>query len=337
MVRLNAEISSVLIISLIALAPVVDAGCCSGGTWDPSAFLNSEPEASQPVHSESTHEGNAADSGSSAQKPMERASTYPNGEILKPMKSVSSSDVVIDVSNDNSYAISHIKDAIHIPSRDFINSEGDLKTVEDLARILGDAGVSSSDTIVLYSGQESLGGAEFAFLVLRYLGQNDVKLLDGSLADWKAAGLPEDVMENKRPAAEYKPAIQSGIISEYEYVKSGQAQIIDVRLFTEFGKGRIPGSIALDLSNVINGGRIKDKDGLSIVFSRLDKDKPIVVYSDDYSHSALAAFALQLMGYKAGIYSWQDWKAHEATQVQSGAALSGDDAVGSKYTQLGTA
>jgi hypothetical protein len=33
----------ILIISLIAFAPEVDAGCaCSAGNWDPSGFLNSE-------------------------------------------------------------------------------------------------------------------------------------------------------------------------------------------------------------------------------------------------------------------------------------------------------
>ena len=37
-------------LSLIAFAPVVDAGCsCSGGTWDPSGFLNSELGTGQPV------------------------------------------------------------------------------------------------------------------------------------------------------------------------------------------------------------------------------------------------------------------------------------------------
>ncbi len=39
-----------LIISLIAFAPVVDAGCsCSVGNWDPSGFLNSDLDAGQPV------------------------------------------------------------------------------------------------------------------------------------------------------------------------------------------------------------------------------------------------------------------------------------------------
>ena len=254
------------------------------------------------------------------------------------MKSVSSSDVVMDVSNGDSYASSHIKNAIHIPSKDFLNGEGNLKTDEELAKVLGDAGVSRDDSIVLYGSKESSGEAEFAFLVLRYLGQKDVRLLDGSLADWKAAGLPEEASENIMPGTEYKPLVKPEVIAEYQYVKSGQAQIIDVRPFVEFGKGRIPGSIALDPANVIKGDKIKTGADLSTVFSRLDKEKPIVVYSDDYSRSALVWYALQLMGYEASIYTWEDWKAHGGSADAAGwdSSAAGEDAVGSKYTKLGT-
>ncbi len=84
---------------------------------------------------------------------------------------------------------SHIENAIHIPTKDFLNGAGNLKTDEELASILGDAGISRDDSVVLYGNKESSGEAEFAFLVLQHLGQKDVKLLDGSLADWKAAGL----------------------------------------------------------------------------------------------------------------------------------------------------
>ena len=336
MTKFDINILGILILSLIAFAPVVDAGCCSGGTWDPSAFLNSETETGQASTSGSTQDTNSVDSVSNTKEPVERASTYPNGVILKPLKSVSSSDVVIDVSNSGSYAASHIKDAIHIPSQNFLNSEGGLKAAEELASVLGDAGVSRTDSVVLYGSQESSGEAEFAFLVLRYLGQNDVKLLDGSLADWKAAGLPEDVQEKNKTAVVYSPQVKPDVLAEYEYVKSGQAQIIDVRPFVDFGKGRIPGSIALDPANVVKGDKIKDTGDLTAVFSRLDKEKPIVVYSDDYSRSALVAYALQLMGYQASIYSWEDWTTHEAAQAGNETAPAEDGAVDSKYTKLGS-
>ncbi|MCK9441263.1 MAG: rhodanese-like domain-containing protein [Methanothrix sp.] len=324
-----------LIISLMALAPVVEAGCsCSGGTWDPSAFLNSELGTGQ---TGSAQNSAAENSGSGTQKPFDRVASFANGAIIKSMKSVSSSDVVMDVSNTDSYSASHIKNAIHIPSKDFLNSVGSLKTDEELAKVLGDAGVTKDDSIVLYAGKESSGEAEFAFLVLSFLGQKEVRLLDGSLADWKAAGLPEEVSENKKPGVDYKPEVKPEVIAEYEYVKSGQAQIIDVRPFVEFGKGRIPGSIALDPSNVIKGDKIKNGADLSTVFSRLDKEKPIVVYSDDYSRSAIVWYAMQLMGYEASIYTWEDWKAHEAAQVQAGTAPAptAGAAIDSKYTKLG--
>ena len=336
MTKFNINILGILILSLIAFAPVVDAGCCSGGTWDPSAFLNSETETGQASTSGSTQDTNSVDSGGNAKEPIERASTYPNGVILQPLKSVSNSDVVIDVSNGESYAASHIKDAIHLPSQNFLNGEGDLKTAEELAGLLGQAGISNGDSAVLYAGQESSGQAQFAFFVLNYLGQKEVRILDGSLADWKAAGLPEEVLEKSKPAVEYSPQVRSDVMAEYDYVKSGQAQIIDVRSFVDFGKGRIPGSIALDPANVVKGDKIKGVGDLTAVFSRLDKEKPIVVYSDDYSRSALVAYALQLMGYQASIYSWEDWKAHEAAQAGNETAPAEEGAVDSKYTKLGS-
>jgi thiosulfate/3-mercaptopyruvate sulfurtransferase len=277
-------------------------------------------------------------SGISAQKPIDRAASFPNGEILKSLKSVSSSDVVVDVSNGDSYAKSHIENAIHIPTKDFLDGSGNLRPDEELASILGDAGLSRDDSVVLYGNKESSGEAEFAFLVLQHLGQKDIKLLDGSLADWKAAGLPEAALENIKPGVVYSPAVRPKVMAEFEYVKSEKAQIVDARPFVEFSKGRIPGSVALDPANIIKGDRIKNGEDLSMVFSRLSLDQPIVVYSSDYSRSSLVWYALQLMGYDASVYTWEDWKAHETvgTGVQASAAdPSGGKAAGSKYTKLG--
>jgi hypothetical protein len=41
------------------------------------------------------------------------------------------------------------------------------------------------------------------------------------------------------------------------------------------------------------------------------------------------------MGYEASIYTWEDWKAHEATDKKDEANPSGGNAAGSKYTKLG--
>ncbi len=107
MTKFNFAIPAILMISLLALAPLANAGgCCSGGTWDPSGFLNSDPgsgmssqptqpiESSQPVQSTQGSEESAATSSNSTQDAPDRLASYPNGNIMKSMKSVSSSDVV---------------------------------------------------------------------------------------------------------------------------------------------------------------------------------------------------------------------------------------------------
>lgn len=329
MTKFDFTIPAILVISLLTLAPLASAGCsCSAGIWDPSGFLNTDLGSSQPTQPIQPAQGlkDSATTGSSnPQSAPDRLASYHNGSIMKSMKSVSSSDVVIDASNGNSYATSHIKNAIHIPSNDLLDSNGNLKSDEDISRLLGEAGLSREDSVVVYSRTESSGEAELAFLVLRHLGQEDVKLLDGSLEDWKAAGLPIESQETIIPAVLYNPSVKPDVIAEYDYVRSGQAQIVDARPFVDFGKGRIPGSIALDPANVIKGDKIKNGYELATVFSRLEKYVPIVVYSDDYSRSALVAYSLQLMDYEAAIYSWKDWQAHESKA----------DAADSKYVKLG--
>ncbi|MDM7935673.1 MAG: rhodanese-like domain-containing protein, partial [Methanothrix sp.] len=92
---------------------------------------------------------------------------------------------------------------------------------------------------------------------------------------------------------------------------SGEAQIVDVRPFVEFGKGRIPGSVALDPSTLLKDGRIKGADELAGALGMVDKGRPVVVCSDEITRSAIAWLALELLGYDASIYPWEDWVSHQ--------------------------
>jgi len=326
----------ILLLALAAISSVAEAGCsCGIGNWDPYAFLNSELGSGQPVQLGST-QGSANAGSPVAPKPEDRVDAFPGGESLETIKSVSSSDVVVDLSNDESYARSHIKNAIHLSAGSFLNDDGSLKSILDLVKTLGDAGISQDDSVVLYDRSQSSGEAELAFWVMSYLGHKDVKLLDGGLADWEAAGLPVESRDNRKDVVEYRPDPKPELLSQYEYVKSGQAQILDARPFDELDKDRVPGSTAFNPGNLIKGDKIKEAASLDVVFERLSKDKPIVVYSDDYSRSSLVWFALQLMGYQASIYSWEDWKAHEIKDVKGETEQAAGKAASSdKYMKLG--
>lgn len=162
--------------------------------------------------------------------------------------------------------------------------------------------------MVVYGSSERSGDSEFTFWVLSYLGHKNARVLDGSLEDWIAAELPIESSENRKLAVAYKPDIKSEFLAGYDYVKSGQAQILDARPFPELSKGRIPGAVAMDTTNVLDKDMMKSGEGLKIVFERLNKVSPVVVYSDDYANAPLVWFALGLMGYNASIYTWEDWR-----------------------------
>lgn len=325
-----------LFLSLGLLIPGVHAGCaCSVGNWDPSGFLNSDVPGVQSSTENTSTSTTTSNGRQNAPQTTPRSTLFPSGKILKPLQSVSSSDLVLDVSNDNSYGQSHIKGALHVSSNSFLNDDGTLKPVSDLAKILGDSGVSRKDPVVIYS--DNLGDSTFIFWTLRYLGHDDVKVLDGSLEDWKAAKLPFEASQNTRPEANYTPRVRQELLAGYENVTSGSALIVDARPFMEFSKGRIPTSISMDSAKVLENGKVKNRDALTNVFSGLAKNKLVIVYSSDYNRASLLWYALQLMGYNAKVYTWQDWAAHQPASDKSKTTLAGKNNTNTgRFKNLGT-
>lgn len=314
-----------MLLFIASMVPAADAGCgCAGGcsaagNWEQSAnaFLNSDIPGglSNSTNNNSSADNIASIAMSNVQSTLEskyRSDLFTNGQILKPLQSVASSDVVIDASNGDSYSKSHVKGAIHVPSRSFIEDNGSLKSTQELAEILGEAGVSQDDPVVVYDDDFSSGDATFVFWALKYLGQDDVNVLDGSLADWSAAKLPVESSQNTRPAVTYNPSPRSDLLASYDSVKSSGGQIVDARPFAEFGKGNIPGAISLDSAKVLQNGKIKDESKLNGIFSSLSKDRQIIVYSGDYNQASVIWYALQLLGYNAEMYTWSDWTSHQS-------------------------
>lgn len=322
-----------LMLLMASMMPGVNAGCscaggCSVGNWELSAstFLNSDVPGYNSADN-STAAVVESVNKQSVSKPKDRSDLFANGQILKPLGKLAEYDVVIDASQSDGYSQSHINGAIHVPSKSLIDDSGALKPDQELAEILGEAGVSREDSIIVYNEDLSSGDATFLFWALKYLGQDDVKVLDGSLEDWNAANLPVESSPNKRPAVSYNPSPGSDLLASYDSVNKTGVQIVDARTFAEFGKGSIPGATSLDPAVILQDGKIKDESRLSGIFSRLSKDKPVVVYSDDYNQASIVWYALQLLGYNAKMYTLSDWTAHQP------ASENGKDA--GRYKKLG--
>lgn len=233
-------------------------------------------------------------------------------EMLAPISGISSSDIILDVSPDTK---EYIEGAISIPYTRFYTEGGDLRPVTEISKILGDAGITHESSVVVYGECLPCGGgpstATYVYWVLKYLGHDSVKILDGGIKDWKAAGLPTEAKPKILAKANFIPSIKPNLLATYDYVNNGYAQIIDARTPEEYNISSIPGSINLPSDKVMNGSKIKDEVALRNQFRGLNKDSPVVVYTNTGVKASLLWFALELMGYDARLYSWADWLANQ--------------------------
>jgi thiosulfate/3-mercaptopyruvate sulfurtransferase len=180
-----------------------------------------------------------------------------------------------------------------------------------MAKLLGDAGISRNDSLVVAGECLPCGGgpspAVFTYWLLKYLGHEKVRVLDGSIDDWAAAGLNTSNMSATRLKTEYVPQIKPDLLATYEFVVNGGAQIVDARPARDYGIGSIPGAVNIPYENVVENESIKAQEDLVKVFSGLEKDRPVVVYTNVGVEASLVWFALTLSGYDARLFTWRDW------------------------------
>ncbi len=326
--------------TVLSLASFASASCPPGGCgsgvdyWESSAqaFINSDAPivgatGEQAVHTGSFIAGrpsglaaNAADNQTvfnenNPAQPNSRNGLFLRGESLEPLASVSGSVVLLDVSDERPEGATHIKGAIQVPAKSFIHENGSLRQVPEIQDILGQAGISRDDPVVVYGSSFGSGEAAFAVWLLRYLGHEDVSALDGGLDSWTRASLPLETKGILRAPANYTPSLRPELLADYDYAKSGAAQVVDARSFLLFGQGQIKNAFSISSDQVLQDGRIRPGDDLNHTFAMLDRRRPVVVYSDEIYKASLVWYALLLMGYDSRIYTWQDWQAHEQSRT----------------------
>ena len=239
-----------------------------------------------------------------------------DNDMLVNVSGIDKNDLILDVSEN---PISYIPGAIHISYLDFMddNNTASLKTLPEIAKVLGDAGIGRSDSLVVYGECMPCGGgpstATYAYWMLRYIGHDKVKVLDGGIDAWTKAGMPVQNSSVTRPATTYSPVLRPELYATYDYVKSGAVQIVDARSPLEFKAGSIPGAINIPYDGLLNGKMLKDRAGIDEAFRNLTGDKPVVVYTTTGVKASLSWFALTMTGRVATLYTWHDWLKSNST------------------------
>jgi len=313
-------------------------GACDDGGWDPIAKLDEIgtgnyddqpqvspkwPEKSREVRwNMSSTDGQEKEAAASdPEKPIVDTGTEQVlnrfHEIMVEIDEVSSSDVLLDVSES---ATEHISGSLAISYGGFMEDQKP-KSVEKITEILGQAGITENDSLVLYGECLPCGGgpsaSAYVYWIMKSLGHEKVRVLNGYVRDWKEKGLPVSSSAIVRPAAKYIPQFTDNLIADYEYVKSGQPQLVDARTVQEFGSGSIPGAISIPYESVLDGDMMKSPSDLETAFSILDKERPVVAFTNTGFKGSVVRLALEIMGYDARLYSYNIWLDNQFAEQES--------------------
>ncbi|MDP9494853.1 MAG: sulfurtransferase [Actinomycetota bacterium] len=173
------------------------------------------------------------------------------------------------------YAAGHLPGAVFVDlEADLAASAGDgrhpLPSVDEFTRTLGVLGAGPDDEIVVY---DDMGGSVAARMwwMLRSIGHEKSRVLDGGLGAWIDAGLPVTDDETRRPSTEY-PTVAgfTGVVTAEGL--TGR-HLIDARSPERYRgevepvdpkAGHIPGAINMPASgNLGPKGRFLDREGLA--------------------------------------------------------------------------
>ena len=111
----------------------------------------------------------AAEDKDSSEGHPQRSESF--NRVLAPISADLDADVVLDISPNST---EYIPGAININYENFLGKDKRLKSVTEMAKILGDAGISQDDSVIIYGECQPCGGgpsaATYVYWIMKYLG-----------------------------------------------------------------------------------------------------------------------------------------------------------------------
>ena len=215
----------------------------------------------------------------------------------------------------------------HIPGAQFADLQGvfsdaessfrfTVPSADQFARSVGDLGIRASDEVVIYSSTHPMWATRMWWL-FRLFGHQTVKLLDGGLSAWKAAGLAVEAGESRKVAAEYgQPVRQDHWFVDGEAILSRQVSggLCLINALSEqqhrgegphYGRpGHITGSESLPWGSFLNEDlSFKSSGELKAHFDAVGAfdQNEIITYCGGGIAATVPIFSLALLGIEEGV------------------------------------
>lgn len=228
----------------------------------------------------------------------------------------------------------------HIPGAYYLNLDTDLSgpaqgshggrhplpDVEVFSRRLRDLGVSSCEpTLVVAYDDNRFGFASRLWWLMRYLGHDEVNVLNGGLAGWIAGGYPIDATVPDEPAqaGNFEASVKSSMVASFDEVAAwsvnGGATLVDAREeFRYRGEqepidpvaGHIPGAVNIPWQEAsFEDGALKPVSDHEQRWSEHEGFQ-LVSYCGSGVTACVNLFSLALAGRDDAVLyvgSWSDW------------------------------
>ncbi|GAC1300258.1 MAG: sulfurtransferase [Vulcanimicrobiaceae bacterium] len=225
------------------------------------------------------------------------------------------------------YAAAHLPGAIHL---DYATDLADAATPyaarvappDAFARTLGACGIGDASTIVAYDDGDVPYAARFVWMC-RYYGHDDVRVLAGGIAEWRAHGGPLTTDVPAFAPATFTPHVRPQLRASREDVLAvaagrSDAQVLETQRDTTYAlrERDISGAIRLSGSRLLEdarGGRVAAPETLRALVddARLDRSKRTIVSCGSGVSAAGAYLALLEAGFTdLAVYdgSWMEWQ-----------------------------
>ncbi|HET7294844.1 MAG TPA: sulfurtransferase [Vicinamibacteria bacterium] len=238
----------------------------------------------------------------------------------------------------------------HIAGAVFLDAEADLAApggrrggplgrhpwpgAEQVARVMGAAGIGDGTRVVAYDDQAG-GVAARLWYVLRAYGHDDVAVLDGGITKWVAEGRPLETDAPVQAPALFTPRARPGfVVTKAEVLARDPSTVmLDARAAERYRgdvepidprAGHIPGARSAPYTDNLTAGRVpvfRPAAELREHYAALgaDRQEPTV-----YCGSGITAchdlLALELAGLRGRLYggSWSEWSSDSSLPIETG-------------------
>jgi thiosulfate/3-mercaptopyruvate sulfurtransferase len=262
--------------------------------------------------------------------------------------------VIVDTRHDlmnasfgrDAYAKAHIPGAIFMSIDDDLaskktgtNGRHPLPTPEAFAKTLGEKGIGNASKVVVYDQGTSMFVGRLWWM-LKWLGHDDVSVLDGGFTQWEKENRPVQSGVQTRTATTFNIAASGA--REHMRVNAAQTlasigdpqqRIIDARAAERYRgdvepvdpiAGHIPGAMNRAFGNNLHNGKFKSPEALRAEFETLlaGRAPEAITHQCGSGVSAISnIIAMEhagLSGSRLYAGSWSEWCADSARPVAKG-------------------